>query len=368
MMKQRIRVAMLGLAALWFVSAANAQVTITSVKVTVGNANKTAVYCDTVLVASCGANAVSVWDLAGGVSLTPGQTLVLTQTGFIPNTILGNFDTSDRATLPLNVNDPGTRPCGLVSVGVTEVCTVTITINGTQVYSNSTGDPLDFFNADFVDNGSTGTNEGHQWVLPPAVDQTAYTISLGYADNEHSCSGAATCFPSPFTDATHFIGGGVKDICTSSPNCYDGGAMLITAKTVPVTAIGRMTGGGSVFTADGTRVTHGFEIHCDVTDVPNTLEINWAPANNFHMDVLDTAVCTQTPAIQAPPDAPFDTFKGTGTGKLNGVPGATIEFTFVDGGEPGTKDTAAYLIKDSHGTVLSVGTTFLTKGNQQAHN
>ena len=121
------------------------------------------------------------------------------------------------------------------------------------------------------------------------------------------------------------------------------------------------------FTSDGTRVTHGFEIHCDVTDVPNNLEINWAPANNFHLEVLDTAVCTQTPAIQAPPNAPFDTFVGTGTGKLNGVPGASIEFTFVDGGEPGTKDTAKYLIKDSSGTVLSVGTTFLTKGNQQAH-
>jgi hypothetical protein len=34
---------------------------------------------------------------------------------------------------------------------------------------------------------------------------------------------------------------------------------------------GRMTGGGSVFETDGTRVTHGFELHCDVTDVPNTL-------------------------------------------------------------------------------------------------
>jgi hypothetical protein len=352
---------MLGLAALWFVSAAaNAQVTITSVKVTVGNANKTAVYCDTVLVSSCGANAVSVWNLGGGISLTPGQTLVLTQTGFIPGTFLGNFDTSDRVTAA------GIRPCGQVSATVTETCTVTVEINGQTVYTTSGGDPLNFFNADFQDNGSNGTNEAHQWVL--AADKTSYSLSLGYADNEHGVCPTAGCFPSPFTGATHFIGHGVVDICTSSPNCFDGGALLITAKTVPVTAIGRMTGGGSVFTADGTRVTHGFEIHCDVTDVPNTLEINWAPANNFHMDVLDSATCLQTPAIQAPPDAPFDTFIGTGTGKLNGVPGATIEFTFVDGGEPGTKDTAAYLIKDSHGTVLSVGTTFLTKGNQQAHN
>ncbi len=139
----------------------------------------------------------------------------------------------------------------------------------------------------------------------------------------------------------------------------------------PPPAVGRMTGGGSVFTPDGTRVTHGFELHCDVNQLPNTLEINWAGGNNFHMDVLTSALCTDDPQIhqQPPKSSTFDTFVGTGTGKLNGVAGATIVFTLVDAGEPGTKDTAAYLIKDSHGnTVLTVpANTLLDKGNQQAH-
>ncbi|OLD61385.1 MAG: hypothetical protein AUI33_14645 [Ignavibacteria bacterium 13_1_40CM_2_61_4] len=32
-----------------------------------------------------------------------------------------------------------------------------------------------------------------------------------------------------------------------------------------------MTGGGSVFTETGVRVTHGLELHCDANDQPN----NW---------------------------------------------------------------------------------------------
>ncbi len=108
---------------------------------------------------------------------------------------------------------------------------------------------------------------------------------------------------------------------------------------------GRMTGGGSVFTADGMRVTHGFEIHCNRAE-PNNIEVNW-PDNAFHMLSLDHAVCTEDPAInQLPRTAPFDTFEGDGTGRLNGVDGATIHFVFVDGGEPGkVHDTASIVIR-----------------------
>ena len=66
-----------------------------------------------------------------------------------------------------------------------------------------------------------------------------------------------------------------------------------------------MTGGGSVFTTDGERVTHGFEIHCDLRE-PNNIEVNWAPKNNFHLTELTGALCTDSPAIdQNPPNAPF---------------------------------------------------------------
>jgi hypothetical protein len=354
---------MLGLVALWFTSAAvaNAQVTVTSVKVTVKSGALTAVYCDTTL--NCaGSGGINVWNLGGGVALAPTETLVLTQNGAVPgHANEGDFDTSDQVT-----------PTTVGSCSTSNLCTVTIEINGQPVYGpSSLGDPLDFFNKD---DGGTITNEAHAWM--PAGSKPNYTLSLGYADNVHSagCPGgvAANCFPSPFsTGVTHFIGAGLaSDGSCTTGNCFDGGALLITALLAPPSATGRMTGGGSVILADGTRVTHGFEIHCDITDVPNNLEVNWPHANNFHMDTLTSAVCTDhDPQINnAPPAAEFDTFVGTGTGKLNGVAGATISFTFVDAGEPGTKDTAKYIIKDHLGNVvLNVPTLFLDKGNQQAH-
>src|SRR5262249_38673125 len=48
---------------------------------------------------------------------------------------------------------------------------------------------------------------------------------------------------------------------------------------------------------------------------------------------------------------------------------ATASFTFTDAGEPGTKDTASYVITLSNGTVVldSKGSQLLNKGNHQAH-
>ncbi len=135
---------------------------------------------------------------------------------------------------------------------------------------------------------------------------------------------------------------------------------------------GRMTGGGSVFRIDDVRVTRGFEIHCDLRE-PNNIQVNW-PNNRFHMTELTSAVCTDTVAVQAPPQSsPFDTFKGTGTGRYNNQAGARIEFEFVDAGEPGTSDTALIKVFDSNNDlVLDVPGDpnvpgFLTFGNMQTH-
>lgn len=139
---------------------------------------------------------------------------------------------------------------------------------------------------------------------------------------------------------------------------------------------GRMTGGGSIFCPylnGNQRVTHGFELHCKLenTDVsvPNNLEINFSGGDNFHLTTLITAVCSDTQAIEQPPSAGFDTFEGTGTGTFNGQR-ATIAFTFVDGGEPGTKDLAVIKIQVGATTVIDCplsASSFLTFGNQQAH-
>ena len=178
------------------------------------------------------------------------------------------------------------------------------------------------------------------------------------------------------------------DYFFSYPNDYNNRCINIT---IPVGADefdilvnnvhqnGRMTGGGSVFTTTtaagqppiGTRVTHGFELHCDQKDVPNTLEINWDGGNRFHLELLTKAQCKDDPAIPspAPPNATFDTFIGTGTGRLNGVAGATATWTFTDAGEPGVNDTVLLTITDkNNNVVLKVAVpTKLTKGNHQAH-
>jgi hypothetical protein len=64
----------------------------------------------------------------------------------------------------------------------------------------------------------------------------------------------------------------------------------------------------------------------------------------------------------------FDTFVGSGTGRLNGESGATIEFTFTDQGEPGkTADTASIQIKDAGANVVVTVDGSINRGNHQAH-
>lgn len=133
---------------------------------------------------------------------------------------------------------------------------------------------------------------------------------------------------------------------------------------------GRMTGGGSVFTADGRRVTHGFVLQC----IPeqkrnNVLQVRWQDGNQFRLGSVTAASCSDDPAIEPnPPSAGFDTHSGAGTGRYNGAAGAMVEWTFTDAGKPGTSDAARIVIKDAFGvTVLDVSGT-LRKGNHQAHN
>lgn len=131
---------------------------------------------------------------------------------------------------------------------------------------------------------------------------------------------------------------------------------------------GKMTGGGSVFMKDGTRVTHGLELNCNAANTPNNLEVNWGKGNKFHLDTLNTAICYDDPSISPnPPAAGFDTYVGSGVGSYNGVPGATATWTFTDAGEPGTKDSATLQILDAKGNVVLDVSGLLNKGNQQAH-
>jgi len=150
---------------------------------------------------------------------------------------------------------------------------------------------------------------------------------------------------------------------------------------------GRITGGGSIFdTVEGvpnTRITHGFQLRCDPNDTRQSLEINWAGGNNFHLQkLINSVVCFDDPttAPPPPPGTVFDTYAGNtlfeghagyhgfgyavGTGICNKIP-ATIYFILIDAGEPGTADIAEYHI--TGGCTLNVGPKLLTFGNHQFH-
>lgn len=130
---------------------------------------------------------------------------------------------------------------------------------------------------------------------------------------------------------------------------------------------GRMTGGGRLNTE--MIVTHGFELHCSIEDIPNNLQVNWAGGNHFHLGELTDVKCLDKDGISPnPPAANFDLLEAHGTGKYNGQNGARIYFVFTDAGEPGIRDTARIKVWDSDGNVvLDEATTNLQNGNHQAH-
>ena len=95
------------------------------------------------------------------------------------------------------------------------------------------------------------------------------------------------------------------------------------------TAVARMTGGGSIFDAADNRVTHGFQLRCDMSE-PNRLQVNWGKGNSFHLTSLTYAECYETSEGYL--------FHGQGTGRCNGKNEVRFDFTFSDHGEPGSLD------------------------------
>lgn len=155
------------------------------------------------------------------------------------------------------------------------------------------------------------------------------------------------------------------DVVTGAQARDDDGAHFVVV--APLHSLGRMTGGGSVDTEDGMRVTHGFELHCDIDVGPNNLEVNF-DKNNFHLEQLTVVRCYDDPALNPlPRPAPFDTLVGEGIGRFNNVPGYKIRFTFTDDGEPGSTDLAQIEIRDPQGKLVLFVSGNLHNGNHQAH-
>jgi hypothetical protein len=131
---------------------------------------------------------------------------------------------------------------------------------------------------------------------------------------------------------------------------------------------GRMTGGGVIKLEKRIKVRHGFRLQCDTSERPNRLQVTWGKGNKFHLTSLTDAFCYDDPMISArPPRAGFDTYTGRGTGRLNGVKGATAEWEISDGGQPGRRDVLTITITDPDGNVVLSATGNLKRGNHQAH-
>jgi hypothetical protein len=134
----------------------------------------------------------------------------------------------------------------------------------------------------------------------------------------------------------------------------------------------RMTGGGTgtATIPAGVSVHHGFELRCDVNNPPNRLEVNWGPGEMFHLETLTSVMCLDDPNTAAPPPGTnWDTYYGTGTGRLKGGETGTAEWCFQDGGEPGGGGVDKFTLKitDSSGNVVLFFTSSSNQGNHQAH-
>lgn len=220
------------------------------------------------------------------------------------------------------------------TVGTSHTVTATITLNGTPEPN-----VLVNFTVSGINTGATGTCSANANCTTDANGQVSFT----YTSN--GLAGTDTIQACKAKTGTKFCATATKDW---------------------VSLPGRMTGGGTI---GDNLAKHGFELHCDTSQLPNNLEVNWDKGNKFHLDTLTAAGCSDDPLITPnPPAAGFDTYVGRGTGKFNGVSGYTAKWKFTDAGEPGVNDFATISIFDPSNVLVASFSGNLSKGNQQAHN
>jgi hypothetical protein len=216
--------------------------------------------------------------------------------------------------------------------------------------------------------GTTMTADGKP--VPPILRFSPMPSPILSADG-NSIGDAGNGFPSGMTGvyATNRIAGaylkGNKHFEVTS------GAVIAQPLPFSEALPGRMTGGGRVFAPDGTKVIYGMVLLCTVTanDKHDALQVNWGKGHRFHLTRLTNASCSDDPSIDSgEPPAPLDTHTGRGTGRYNGVDGATAEWTFTDVGEPGiNRDRARMVIRNAVGLVVLEVDAQLAGANHQAH-
>jgi len=261
--------------------------------------------------------------------------------------------------LSLDTNQAAFQTCvdELVASGGTEPGwdAVTQSANGTLGLTFTGAPYCNLLFTDEPSNGDIGTQQD-------AIDamNAVGGIFFGIAS-----LGSSTTSYQPIADAT---GGQMFDLAAFIADPQPVIAAVINACTVAVeSGAARMNGGGSMADESGAKVTHGFELQCNIAKTPSNLQVNWGE-NKFHLESLDSARCSDNENYsEGSPVAGIDTLIGEGTGRLNGESGATVEFTFSDQGEPGkTADTASIVIRDSGGSIVLSINDSLVRGNHQA--
>ena len=170
--------------------------------------------------------------------------------------------------------------------------------------------------------------------------------------------------------------------------CPPGATTAVGQPSIACVFSGFMTGGGRFNPNNNAApppnsnisiLVHGFILHCNAAMTPNNLEINWKDSSGvehqFHLEGLFSAHCEMNPALGSPnpPTANFNTWVGNGTGRLDGVEGATIYAIFTDQSQPagtqagGPGDWSTIVIASANGTVVLNVTDSLFGGAQQAH-
>ena len=231
---------------------------------------------------------------------------------------------------------------------------------------------------DSIDNPADPNQQPADGALPRVLDDELYNLEPLLAQGAPSVT-ISTSNPSQDDNLFLVVIAITARATVTTENCTNGidddGDGLVDAADPdcapppPPAGAQRMTGGGSI--VDGNlRVSHGLTLHCDATlpGVAQRLQVNWGKGSKFHLTEITTAACSDGPGIsEGNPVAGFDTFRGSGIGRYNGVDGATAEWTLTDAGEPGKSDTLRIMITSAGGTVVLDRTGTLTSGNQQAH-
>jgi hypothetical protein len=212
--------------------------------------------------------------------------------------------------------------------------------------------------------GSDGCS--HVWVVDKVTKAPVFNFSTIVAGDPNFRDEDLECDTSTFASLGKHVMWSKKAYAPMRAHAFEIPFNSCGVGGLPAISTGRMTGGGSIFTTAGARVTHGFELHCNAADLPNNLEVN-SGGDMFHLDAIINVGCYNDPSITSGPgSAGFNTISGSGTGAYNGS-SATVVFVFTDAGEPGTSDTAKIIIKDASQNIVLTVAGKLQNGNQQAH-